>query len=131
MDAKATAASVDAGHNVLTGVGLNPRGFVAPGYAYTSALREHLATRFDWWATLLSLRGMTRAGAPALTLGTGSGFKRATSPALVRAGAALSGKLLRLDLHPADFDHPRHVLAVERVLRRAHGRIPVTYDDLC
>ena len=29
----------------------------------------------------------------------------------MRAGAALSGELLRLDLHPADFDHPRHVLA--------------------
>ena len=38
-------------------------------------------------------------------------LKRAASPALVRAGAALSGQVLRLDLHPADFDHPRHVLA--------------------
>jgi predicted deacetylase len=131
LDAEATIASVDAGHNVLTGAGLNPRGFVAPGYAYTSVLREHLATRFDWWATLLALRGNARAGAPALTLGTSSSFKRATSPALVRAGAALSGKVLRLDLHPADFDHPRHVLALERVLRRARGRVAVTYDDLC
>jgi predicted deacetylase len=131
MDADATVASVDAGRNVLTGVGLNPRGFVAPGYAYTTALREHLATRFDWWATLLALRGNVRAGGPALTLGTSSPFKRAASPALVRAGAALSGKVLRLDLHPADFDHPRHVLALERVLKRARGRVAVTYDDLC
>src|SRR6201991_2858876 len=81
MDAKATVASVDAGRNVLTGVGLTPRGFVAPGYAYTSALREHLAAHFDWWATLLSFRGSSRAGAPALTMGTSSGLKRATSPA--------------------------------------------------
>jgi predicted deacetylase len=131
LDAEATMASVDAGRNVLTGAGLNPRGFVAPGYAYTSALRAHLATRFDWWATLLSLRGDARAGAPALTLGTSSPLKRAASPALVRVGAALSGKVLRLDLHPADFDHPRHVQALERVLKRAHTRVPVTYDDLC
>ena len=131
LDAEATVASVDAGRNVLTGAGLYPRGFVAPGYAYTSALRAHLATRFEWWATLLSLRGHARAGAPALTLGTSSPLKRAASPALVRAGAALSGKVLRLDLHPSDFDHPRHVLALERVLDRAHDRVAVTYDDLC
>jgi predicted deacetylase len=131
LDAKATIASVDAGHQVLTNAGLHPRGFVAPGYAYTTALREHLATRFDWWATLLALRGNARATGPALCLGTSTPLKRATSPALIRAGAALSGKVLRLDLHPADFDHPRHVLAVERVLRRAKDRVAVTYDDLC
>jgi len=130
LDADATIASVDAGHNVLTGAGLNPRGFVAPGYAYTGALRAHLATRFDWWATLLALRGNARSSGLALTLGTSSPFKRVTTPVLMRAGAALSGKVLRLDLHPADFDHPRHVLALERVLRQAKGRVPVTYDDL-
>ena len=131
LDTEATIASVDAGHNVMTSAGLQPRGFVAPGFAYTSALREHLATRFDWWATLLALRGNARATGPALCLGTTTPLKRATSPVFVRAGAALSGKVLRLDLHPADFDHPRHVLAVERVLRRAKDRVPVTYDDLC
>lgn len=131
LDAEATAASVEAGRRVLTDAGLTPRGFVAPGYAYTSALREHLAGRFDWWATLLALRGSPRANTPVLTLGTSGSFKRVASPALVRAGAALSGRVLRLDLHPADFDHPRHVLAVERVLRRARDRTAVTYDDLC
>ena len=30
--------------------GIQPRGFVAPGYAYTNALRATLATTFDWWA---------------------------------------------------------------------------------
>jgi hypothetical protein len=48
----------------------------------------------------------------------------------VRAGALASGRLLRLDLHPADFDRPRHVLALEAVLS-ASRRTPVTYDDLC
>jgi hypothetical protein len=48
----------------------------------------------------------------------------------VRAGALASGRLLRLDLHPADFARPRHVLALESLLS-ASRRTPVTYDDLC
>lgn len=131
LDLEATVASVEAGRSVLTGVGLHPRGFVAPGYAYTTALRDHVTARYDWWATLLALRGTPKTLAPALCLGTTSKLKRVTSPMLVRAGAALSRDLLRLDIHPADFDHPRHVLAVERVLRRARDRTAVTYDDLC
>ena len=115
---------------MLTSAGIEPRGFVAPGYAYTHALRRHLAERFDWWATLWSLQGAAPAHAPALCLGTSDAFKRATSPALIRAGAAVSGALLRLDLHPADFEHPRHVQAVEHVLGRARSRRAVTYDEL-
>jgi hypothetical protein len=53
------------------------------------------------------------------------------SPLAVRAGAFAAGRLLRLDLHPADFDRPRHVLALESVLRGAGRRAAVTYDDLC
>ena len=69
------------------------------------------------------LRGRApRRARPRSCLGTSSALKRAASPALVRAGAALSGRLLRLDLHPADFDHPRHVLALEHVLQRARER---------
>ena len=131
LDARATIASVETGRNVLTSIGLQPRGFVAPGYAYTGALREHLRGRFDWWATLLGLRGSQSTTTPALTLGTSSAFKRTASPALIRAGAALSSSVLRLDLHPADFDHTRHVLAVQRVLTHASDRSAVTYDDLC
>ena len=130
LDAAATIASVETGRNVLIDAGLEPRGFVAPGYAYTSALRAHLATHFDWWATLLTLRGSARAHTPALGFGTAGPLARAVSPALVRAGAACSGRLLRLDLHPADFDHSRHVLAIQHVLERARDRAPVTYDDL-
>jgi predicted deacetylase len=130
LDEEATVASLDAGRRVLELAGLPPRGFVAPGYAYTGALREHLAGRFDWWATLLGVRPRTSLS-PALCLGTSSAFKRASSPALLRAGAAVSGRLLRLDLHPADFEHPGHVRAVEAVLRGAQRRVAVTYDDLC
>ena len=124
MDAEATHASIDAGRRMLTLAGFAPRGFVAPGYAYTPALRRRLADDFDWWATLLRLVGREGASlAPALSL--------SRSALGVRAGALASGRLLRLDLHPADFDRPRLVLALESVLAGASRRTPVTYDDLC
>ena len=123
LDAEATQASIAAGRRVLSLAGVDPRGFVAPAYAYTPALRHELAGGFDWWATMLRLVGRERnAVAPALSL--------RSSPLAVRAGAVAAGRLLRLDLHPADLERPRRVLALEAVLRRAGRRTAVTYDDL-
>ncbi|HWI72450.1 MAG TPA: DUF2334 domain-containing protein [Baekduia sp.] len=133
LDGDETRRAVLAGRRVLRLAGIQPRGFVAPGYAYTGALRETLATTFEWWAGIGRLHraeGRDSTTAPALTLGTSTAFKRWTTPSVVRAGALLSGDLLRLDLHPADLDHPRHIGAVEKVLRRAHARSAVTYDEL-
>jgi predicted deacetylase len=132
LDGDETRRAVLAGRRLLKLAGVQPRGFVAPGYAYTSALRATLATTFDWWAGLGSLHRADRASthAPALTLGTSTAFKRWTSPGVVRLGARLSGDLLRLDLHPSDLDHTRCVGAVERVLRGARERSAVTYDEL-
>jgi predicted deacetylase len=133
LDLDETRRAVEAGRRVLRLAGVQPRGFVAPAYAYTDALRETLAASFDWWASLVRVYGAGRQTvAPALTLGTSTSIKRLTSPWLVRAGALGAGKLLRLDLHPADLDHPRHIGAVESVLKRArrHVRQAVTYDDL-
>ena len=48
----------------------------------------------------------------------------------MRARALIAGRVLRLDLHPADFDRPRRALALEAVLRSARARRAVTYDDL-
>ena len=63
---------------------------------------------------------------------------RSASPALavrapltMRAGSRAAGRVLRLDLHPADFDRPRRVHALESVLRGAHGRRAMSYDELC
>jgi predicted deacetylase len=135
LDAGETRRAVDAGRRLLRLAGVEPRGFVAPAYAYTPALHEAVGATFDWWA---SLGWLHRAGptprrptlAPALCLGTSTGLKRAASPWLVRAGAALAGDVMRLDLHPADLDHPAHIGALEGVLRRARRRVAVTYDDL-
>jgi predicted deacetylase len=48
----------------------------------------------------------------------------------VRASRLRADGIVRLDLHPADFDRRRRVAAVERVLVAAAGRLPVTYDEL-
>jgi hypothetical protein len=50
---------------------------------------------------------------------------------MLRAGARMAGPTLRLDLHPSDVQGPRHMLALEAVLRRgAARRWAITYDDL-
>jgi predicted deacetylase len=138
LDADETRRAVEAGRRVLRLAGVRPRGFVAPAYAYTDALHETLAASFEWWASLVRVHHAARSTSarttlsPALTLGTSNAVKRLASPWLVRAGALAAGDLLRLDLHPADLDHPRHIGAVEGVLKRAHRRVrqAVTYDDL-
>jgi predicted deacetylase len=158
LDEQETRRAVDAGRRVLKLAGLEPRGFVAPGYAYTPALRRTLGERFQWWAALLGLHrpspdaaaplhpfdGASGAAAgrepqstrrellgPPIALANGGRIRRAVSPALLRAGALVSGGTLRLDLHPADLDHPRHMLALEWVLARCAGtREAVTYEQL-
>jgi predicted deacetylase len=167
LDAHETRRAVDAGRRVLKLAGIEPRGFVAPGYAYTPALRRTLGERFHWWAALLGLHrtqpGRVRLAAedrraasgrlgadaqrrtwrreshdagrkllgPPIALSSSGRVRHALSPALLRAGALVSGGTLRLDLHPSDLDHPKHMLALEWVLRRsARTREAVTYEQL-
>ena len=69
--------------------------------------------------------------APAWGMGSASPLRRALSPALIRAGARLGGDTLRLDVHPADLQHPRHMMALDWVLHRAgRRREAITYDEL-
>jgi predicted deacetylase len=138
LDENETRRAVEAGWRLLKLDGIEPTGFVAPAFAYTSALRETLSARFSWWAGLLRVH--TRNGddrrpggslAPALCLDTSRLIGRTLSPPFVRAGAALSGRTLRVDLHPADLRSPRHMMALEHVLQRAgRRRAAVNYDEL-
>ena len=131
LDGDATAEALDIGLRLMRQAGLPPRGFVAPAYFYTRALRRALPRRFSWWSDLWRVHGRNGpVSAPALCLGSSTAFKRASSPGLARARAVLSGGVLRLDVHPADFDHAGHVEALERILSRADGREVVTYDEL-
>jgi predicted deacetylase len=143
LDPNETRRAVDAGWRLMKLAGIEPRGFVAPGYAYTPALRRTLGERFHWWAALLGLHraqpGGTRLAAeaerdllgPPISLSSTGRLRRALSPALLRAGALISGTTLRLDLHPSDLEHPNHMLALEWVLKRsACTREAVTYEQL-
>ena len=157
LDAEETRRALHAGWRVLKLAGIEPDGFVAPAYAYTDALRHALSLRFSWWAGLLRVhRTQPRPGtlgcsspaardavctpgiepavgplAPAWSLAEGGPLTRALSPALLRAGSMLPTSTLRLDVHPADLRHPRHMLALEWVLARSGSRrTAVTYREL-
>lgn len=146
LDIEETRRAVHAGWRVLKLAGIEPDGFVAPAYAYTAALRQTLSLRFRWWAGLLrvhraqpqlQLQAATSEPSrvcqlsPAWSL-TGTGpVSRTFSPSLVRAGALLPTGTLRVDLHPADLQHPRHMMALEWVLARSRSRrTAITYREL-
>jgi predicted deacetylase len=136
LDEHEAKRAVDAGWRVLKLAGVEPSGFVAPAYAYTSALERALSPRFRWWAGLWRLhdplagsRGRERL-APAWGMGSRAPLARALSPPLIRLGALLCGDVLRLDVHPSDLQHPRHVMALEWALRHNQRRHAVTYDEL-
>jgi predicted deacetylase len=139
LDSAETRRAVHAGWRVLKLAGIEPDGFVAPAYAYTPALRRTLSDRFRWWAGLLRVHraasgpdaGGRESLAPAWSLAAGGPFSRAFSSPLVRAGSLLPTRTLRVDLHPADLQHPRHMIALEWVLSRNRmRRRAVTYEEL-
>ena len=123
LDPQATHASIDSGRRMLALAGVEPRGFVAPAYAYTPALRRELAADFDWWATLLRLVGRERAAlAPAFSLRSsvlaplraphrGAGRRRAAAarpaPRRLRPPAARAGARGRPAQRRAP--HPGHL----------------------
>jgi len=136
LGAQQTDRSLDAGRRILKLAGLEPRGFVAPAYAYTRQLRESLQTRFAWWAGAWGLHP-TGAGAPLLRwappigLAAAGPLRRRLSPQLLRLAGRAAGATLRVDLHPLDLASASHMLALEDVIRRATpSRTCVTYDDL-
>ena len=139
LDGEETRRALHAGWRLLKLAGIEPDGFVAPAYAYTTALRTALSVKFGWWADLLRVHA--GAATPACshreplslawTLGAAGPVSRALTPPLVRAGSLLPTRTLRLDLHPADLRHPRHMMALEWVLERAAPRrAAVTYREL-
>jgi predicted deacetylase len=127
-----TAKRVATGLRLLNDIELDPQGFVAPGYAYTRALRTILAESFEWFADLHCIRTRSRGPvrSPALCLGSSTPLKRALSPGLVCAAGRTAGAVMRVDVHPADFDLPGHVATLESLLQHADGRDVVTYDEL-
>jgi predicted deacetylase len=115
------ARRVATGRRLLCEIELDPRGFVAPGYAYTRALRAVLGESHEWFADLSAVR--SRDGdvhARALCLGSSTMIKRTLLPPVIRAAARTTGEVMRVDIHPADFDQPSHIATLERVIEQAH-----------
>jgi predicted deacetylase len=126
------ARRVRVGRRLLADIELDPRGFVAPGYAYTRALRDVLAESYDWFADLRCVWTRSRGKVPAaaLCLGSSTPLKRALSPLVVSAAGRRAGAVMRVDIHPEDFGLPRHLATLESLLEGASGRAAVTYDEL-
>ena len=80
LDEDETRRAVHAGWRVLKLAGIEPDGFVAPAYAYTSALRQTLRRRFRWWAGLLRVHARRR------------GRRRRSGDGLARARVQLRGR---------------------------------------
>ena len=75
--------------------------------------------------------GLREPLAPAWSIAAAGPVRRALSPPLVRAGSLLPARMLRLDVHPTDLAHPRHMMALEWVLSRAGAAAQaITYDEL-
>jgi uncharacterized protein len=155
LDAEQARRAVDAGRRVLKLASIEPRGFVAPGYAYTPALRAALEQRFQWWAELFFIQRVLPAASlgphlrvPPRGLRTAPGSRRETLPpplapasagrvqrCLARALTQLETRMgeptVRLDVHPRDFERDASVKALERALRTLRkDRRAVTYDEL-
>jgi predicted deacetylase len=106
-------------------LGEEPRGFVAPAWLYTPALPPLLAGMgFAWTedhAGLHDLRDGRRVAAPVITWATRTPLRRWTSvrgtPLLLRLWSRR--RVLRLAVHPFDFDHPGTVASITRVWTHA------------
>jgi predicted deacetylase len=93
LDARETRRAVDAGWRLMKLAGIEPRGFVAPGYAYTPALRRTLGERFHWWAALLGLHRVHPASTRnAAIQACGAPILRAAAPSAPTGDERLSAR---------------------------------------
>ena len=114
--------AVDSGRRLLKLAGVEPLGFVAPGYAYTPALRATVRERYAWWADLMRLHRVARPGVvgarrPAVAAGA-AGRRAAGRPAPAHRPAPERPRA-----------HAPHARARARVAPRRR-RTAVTYDEL-
>jgi predicted deacetylase len=129
---RSTCERVRTGRAILRDAGFDARGFVAPAYAYTPALREYLRREFDWYADLLRVYGAPGGGctAPAWCLGSRGILRRPLSPLAARGMASLSRSVVRIDVHPSDFAYRGHQRALDRILGATADLPAVVYDEL-
>lgn len=129
---RSTRERVRAGRTILQDAGFDPRGFVAPAYAYTASLRRHLRREFEWYADLVRVfhRAAGTHTAPAYCLGTTGLLRRPLSPIAARGLSSLARSIVRIDVHPADFEYRINRRALAAMLERTADLPSITYDEL-
>lgn len=118
-------------------LGEPPRGFVPPAWLYDASLppvlREHGIRYFEDHRRVYDLDAGTALDAPVVTWATRTPLRKWTSilgtPAL--RWAWRNRPVLRLAVHPFDFDHPETVASIRRVWGAAlAGRSQARYDEV-
>ena len=117
-------------------VGEAPSGFVAPAWLFNSELIPALAGlsfRFtESHFHVFHLRTGRRLASPVITWATRTWLRRYGSLAVSAALRRLWWRqpVLRIALHPHDFDHPATVASITRTLEAARrDRVVSPYDD--
>lgn len=118
-------------------LGIRPSGFIPPAWLYHPDLSQALRTSgMHFWENrnaVQSLTSGTSVSAPVITWATRTPFRKTTSilgtPVLELAYRARP--LIRLAVHPFDFDHPETVRSIKTVWQRAiKRRDQLSYSDV-
>lgn len=117
-------------------LGVRPAGFVAPAWLQNAEVRlaaKDLGLRYcEDHVYVHDLVRHHQILAPALSLASRSLPRRVGSLAAAALGARAFAPMatVRLAVHPNDYDHPRLVDALGRVVRRwLPGHVPTTYRE--
>jgi len=127
---------IDRGRKAFkTCLGIDPTGFVAPAWLFNRALIPALRERgFAWtenhWR-IYDLRCRESVASPVITWATRTPLHRYGSarlaPALLRCWR--ERPIVRMAVHPLDFDDPRFVDAIRRTIATAlHDRVLDEYE---
>jgi predicted deacetylase len=128
----------DGVQSFLTCFGRAPAGFVAPAWLYNEELMAAL-TRLQFVYSeshfhVFDLRRALAVPAPVMTWASRSAAHRAGSRAAVSIARRWWARrpLVRIAMHPLDFEHPRIVDGIARTLDalRSDHRV-VTYEEAC
>ena len=127
-----------AGRSVLSHVGLGAAGFTAPGWMHSpGTMKALVALGYRYTTThfgVLDLQRGTSIGGFALSNRPGSATAGIATQLMLRGSRVMSltGRLVRIALHPDDLEHPgladSTLSAIDRCLDS--GARAVTYGDL-
>ncbi len=118
-------------------LGIRPTGFVAPAWLDNAAVRRALQeAQFRWCEDRLNIHDLQRDRhwlAPALSWASRSLTRRFGSRLQAKLALPVLARssLVRVAIHPNDYNNKRLVASIEQVLRPlAQSHTPISYADL-